>query len=255
MLLVRHTFTLDGLAGPEGLTDEAVWEYTRRQTIGSKFPASPPRYWLVFVADGKRRSRLFGAYENFGEVLGERTPQSRYYALQSSSLLASLRRRLVVQWPNDTINWVKPASSGSRLPVVEVADPVPVPFPGFDRMLITLDELQQVIESPRYRSWREVLASVQGVDLITDPEDGRQYVGKADGTERILGRWTAYAQSGHGGNVGLRQLLQEHPERAARLQFSILRVFGPDTPRTDVDASEEHYKRALMSRSFGLNRN
>ena len=33
-----------------------------------------------------------------------------------------------------------------------------------------------------------------------------RYVGKADGLERILGRWTAYARGGHGGNIALRDL-------------------------------------------------
>jgi hypothetical protein len=41
---------------------------------------------------------------------------------------------------------------------------------------------------------------VQGIYLITDSSNGKQYVGKADGTERILGRWKNYASDGHGGN-------------------------------------------------------
>jgi hypothetical protein len=32
-------------------------------------------------------------------------------------------------------------------------------------------------------------------------------------------------------------------------------VFGPSTSSSEVDAAEFHYKRALMSREFGLNRN
>jgi len=40
-----------------------------------------------------------------------------------------------------------------------------------------------------------------------------------------------------------------------RFLFSILRVFGPSTPSTEVDAAESHFKDALMTRKFGLNRN
>ena len=38
--------------------------------------------------------------------------------------------------------------------------------------------------------------------------------------------------------------------------FSILRVFDPSAPVTDVNAGESHFKKALMTpRQFGLNRN
>jgi len=41
---------------------------------------------------------------------------------------------------------------------------------------------------------------VQGVYLITDSSTDKQYVGKVNGTERILGRWKNYVSDGHGGN-------------------------------------------------------
>jgi hypothetical protein len=37
--------------------------------------------------------------------------------------------------------------------------------------------------------------------------------------------------------------------------FSILRVFDPNAPTTEVNAAESHFKRALATRHFGLNRN
>lgn len=44
-------------------------------------------------------------------------------------------------------------------------------------------------------------------------------------------------------------------DHARHFVFSILRVFGPSTSSSEVDAAESHYKRALMTRTFGLNRN
>ena len=44
-------------------------------------------------------------------------------------------------------------------------------------------------------------------------------------------------------------------DHARHFVFSILRVFGPSTSSSEVDAAESHYKRALMTREFGLNRN
>jgi hypothetical protein len=37
--------------------------------------------------------------------------------------------------------------------------------------------------------------------------------------------------------------------------FSILLVFDPNAPTTGVNAAEVHFKRALATRQFGLNRN
>jgi hypothetical protein len=55
--------------------------------------------------------------------------------------------------------------------------------------------------------------------------------------------------------VALRELKGIDTEHARHFLWSILRVFGPSTPMAEVDAAEAHYKRALMSREFGLNRN
>ena len=39
------------------------------------------------------------------------------------------------------MNWAKDATAASAFPVVEIADPVQVPFPGFDKLLISYSEL------------------------------------------------------------------------------------------------------------------
>ncbi|WP_255407455.1 GIY-YIG nuclease family protein [Yimella sp. RIT 621] len=85
--------------------------------------------------------------------------------------------------------------------------------------------------------------------MITDTRDGRQYVGKADGAETILQRWSDYATTGHGGNVELRGL------DPATFRYSILRVFDPATPTRVIDEAESHFKQALDTRKHGLNRN
>ena len=75
----------------------------------------------------------------------------------------------------------------------------------------------------------------------------------------------SYARDGHGGNLALRELAfpsvgsengaMVKTDHARHFVFSILRVFGPSTSSSEVDAAESHYKRALMTREFGLNRN
>lgn len=265
--LIRHSFKTgdhNGLRGPEDLTEERVREYTRSQGISPRqFPTDPARYWVILIADGQRRSRLYGTFENFGEVVAERTATYRFWDLRPSSFLAPLVDRLVVEWGNPR-TWHRRAVSAANLPVLEIADRDEVPFPGFDRVLLTHHELCDMISDHRYADWRVALSEVQGIYLITDSTNGRQYVGKADGAERILGRWTSYARDGHGGNVALRELAFESTrgdnarvktDHARHFLFSILRVFGPSTSSSEVDTAEAHYKRALLTREFGLNRN
>ena len=141
------------------------------------------------------------------------------------------------------------------MPVVEIADPARVPFPGFDNVLITHDELVAVVEDSQYPEWRTALAAVQGVYLVADTSSGELYVGKADGTERLLGRWSVYARDGHGGNVELRSLTEVDASHRRHFVFSILRVLGPTATTAEVDAAEAHHKRALLTRQYGLNRN
>ncbi len=264
--VIRHTFIPDdlyGLSGPEDVTAERVFDYTRSQDISTrKFPAAPERYWVAFIADGQRRARLFGSFENRGELVDKRTETVRYFDLRPSSFLESLADRLVVEWSSPR-NWHRRATSAADLPVLEIADRDKVPFPGFDRVELPYRQLQDMVTDARYADWRAALSEVQGIYLITDATNGKQYVGKADGAERIFGRWASYARDGHGGNVALRELAfvsagggpAARTNHARHFVFSILRVFGPSTSSSEVDAAESHYKRALMTREFGLNRN
>ncbi|MGB3764521.1 MAG: GIY-YIG nuclease family protein [Ornithinimicrobium sp.] len=129
------------------------------------------------------------------------------------------------------------------------------PAPRVRPVLVSQAELIEVIEDSRYASWRTALGAVQGVYLKADTNTGQLYVGKADGGDRLLGRWTAYARDGHGGNLALRHLAGLDPTHARHLVFSVLRVFGPSVPAANVDEAESHYKRALLTRQYGLNRN
>lgn len=255
VVVLRHTYTPNGLATQADLTPARLLAYVRKQRLGNKLGKTPPGVWLNFMADGGRRSRFLTAYDNLGEVPGERTDSHRFFDLRPSDALKSLQDRLVVEWSGDTVNWAKPAATAARFPVVEIADPVEVPFPGFDKLLLDHAELITMVQDRRYASWRSALSAVQGIYLIADTSTGQLYVGKADGGERILGRWTAYARDGHGGNQALRQLAGLDPTHARHFRFSLLQVFGPASTTSEIDEAESHFKRALLTRQHGLNRN
>lgn len=247
-IAIRHAYTTE----PDGIhadsTDDEILAYTSTQSASPfKFLAAPPKFWIVFIREGGSEARLWSVVENRGEVWNN--GMTRGFGLSQTEQLAELRSRLVVGWRSPRTWWMRGATAAGY-PVHSIADAQPIPFPGFDRLVLNYSQLQAVMREPRYASWCTALASVIGIYLITDTRDGRQYVGKADGAENIRQRWSAYAANGHGGNVELRGL------DPSTFRYSVLRVFDPSTPLSEINLAESHYKLVLDSRvPHGLNRN
>ncbi|MBK0419139.1 GIY-YIG nuclease family protein [Leucobacter sp. CSA1] len=250
-LVIRHAYVKQHENGFSGIhadsTDQEILEYTWNQAADpQRFPSVPPRFWVVFVKEGGDQARLWSVLENRGEVTND--GERRVFDLVASEHMEDLQHRLVIEWRSPRSWWMRAATAASYA-VMGIADAEPVPFPGFDHLILDYALLQAVMREHRYASWRTALSSVMGVYLITDTRDGRQYVGKADGAESIRQRWNVYAANGHGGNVELRSL------NPASFRFSLLRVFDPATPASVIDAAESHFKTALDTRRHGLNRN
>jgi len=251
-LVIRHAYVREhedtGLPGLHAdSTDDEILAYTAQQSAKPRiFPVDPSRFWVVFVREGGDRARLWSVLENHGETSNE--GGLRTFDLVVSERMADMRNRLVIGWRSPR-TWRLNGATAAGYPVMEIADAQPVPFPGFDRLVLDHVQLQAVMREHRYASWRTALSSVVGIYLITDTSDGRQYVGKADGAESIRQRWSAYAANGHGGNVELRTL------EPSSFRFSLLRVFDPATPTRVIDETEGHFKLTLDTRMHGLNRN
>jgi len=249
-LVLRHAYVREHEDGNRGIhadsTDTEILEYTSGYSVSGQFPKIPPRYWVVFIKEGGDQARLWSVVENHGEA--ENDGALRRFDISETEHMSDLRKRLVVGWRSPRTWWMRGVTAATY-PVVGIADAEPIPFPGFDRLVLSHVQLQAVMREHRYASWRTALSSVFGIYLITDTSDGRHYVGKADGEESIRQRWHAYATNGHGGNVELRGL------DPSSFRFSLLRVFDPSTPTRDIDAAESHFKDALDSRRHGLNRN
>lgn len=251
-MVIRHAYVREhedsGVSGIHAdSTDTEILQYTGNQSANTRrFPAVPPRFWVVFIREGGDQARLWSVVENRGEIASNEV--RRIFDVVESEHMADLRGRLVIGWRSPRTWWMR-ASTAATYPVMGIADAEPVPFPGFDWLFLEYSQLQALMSEHRYASWRTALAPVAGVYLITDTCDGRQYIGKADGVETICQRWKAYATNGHGGNVELRGL------DPTKFRFSILRVFDPSTPAQIINSAETHFKIALDTRRHGLNRN
>ena len=109
-------------------------------------------------------------------------------------------------------------------------------------------------------SWRNALAHVKAVYVITDTSDGRLYVGSASGeADGLWQRWTAYANVNNltGGNVKLEALAAQHGAGhiVSHFQYSILEIFDKKTRDQTILQREAFWKLALNSQANGFNVN
>lgn len=251
VLAIRHTFVElhdDGnpVLSPHS-TNEDILNYTATQSSDAqKFPRNPPRFWAVFIKDHGRAARFHAIYQNRGVLTDNGT--LRHFDLRLTNLLADYKDRLVIDWAAP-IRWHVSGESASKYRILEITQQRQLAFPGYYNFVLDYPTLQAVTTRARYEQWRTALASIKAIYLIADAHDGKLYIGKADGAEGLLQRWTAYAHTGHGGNTELRH------RHSATFRFSILQVFDPTTPAYLINEAESHYKRALLTQGFGLNRN
>lgn len=130
------------------------------------------------------------------------------------------------------------------------------PFPGHDSINVSLAELQVVVRQSR-SDWRGALEHMKGVYVIHDKTSGKAYVGSAYNDTGIWSRWSQYAETLHGDNVDLRDLVEEKgPERVGEdLTFALLEFWSMRTSDAFVLEREKYWKDVLLSREFGHNLN
>jgi hypothetical protein len=161
--------------------------------------------------------------------------------------------RLVVRFKNRSQTMVRRARS--VIDDCEVAQILPSVFdddifPGYDQVNVSWQDLRRILTK---ESWRTALENQKGVYLITDLSNGKKYVGSAYGDQMLLGRWSAYAITGHGGNVELMSLELEYIKENFR--FAILDIFKSTTDDRIILSRESWWKTVLDTREHGYNRN
>lgn len=127
-------------------------------------------------------------------------------------------------------------------------------FPGFDSVCISHEKLKLII-SQVTQSWHGALANIKGVYLIADTNTGKLYVGCANGNAGIWDRWASYAVTGHGGNVELMKLIGTDKDYAYNFQYSILEIADSHRSDQSIESRESHWKKVLLSRPHGYNKN
>lgn len=130
-------------------------------------------------------------------------------------------------------------------------------FPGYEDIDLPFEELETIVRNQKI-DWKTALSNCKGIYLITDVSTGLRYVGSAYNEGGIWQRWCEYINSGHGGNVELRKLVQDPSLLYCRanFKFSLLEHRSMQTSTESIIRREGFWKSILLSRThFGLNKN
>ena len=238
-------------------------EYQRFQ-IKNKFKNA--KYIAVF-APGRGTSAIFlGIWEIVGSVLIKdytdemhfriddnnfpadwHNVDGEWYDLIMTKMLEDLSERVVIEWGKSTVSWVQTKDKE----IIEIKRKKKVSeFISYDDVQLKYEDLKNIIKNQDSNyNWFSALSAVNGIYLIKDNNSGKLYVGSAYGENGIWGRWTTYANNGHGGNIELKD------KDPINFEFSILEIISSIVSIDTVIERENRWKEKLGSRQFGLNSN
>ena len=179
------------------------------------------------------------------------------YHLQKIPETEEYAGRMYISFKNKVRNFIRLGESIQSELVICAITPERLAFgefPGYRNVVLDRNSIGAILRL-NLQSWRTALSVVKGIYVLTDRDGGKLYVGKADGSEGIWGRWKYYFGSGHGGNVGLKEAFGTGDEnRLQNITFAILEVLDPHAGEGEIDCRETHWKQILLSREFGYNR-
>ena len=260
--LIRHALTDKGFKSC--YDKNMVLEYTRQQKSGF---SKNYDYWCVFISGKGTLAKLFACYRvgnsvpDTPDAMPKDFPhqewfqgENAYFDLEHIDLLKDYEGRLTIDWGNSARMWHQKGTT--EKPIVAIQADEKKVFSGFENLILTYDELKEIVENPTiYEAWHTALSSVNAIYLIVDQETGKQYVGSAYGKDGLLGRWSCYVNSLHGNNKLMKELICAYPERYHHFQFSILQILPKTVTDDEVIQTESLYKKKLLTVPFGMNDN
>lgn len=216
---------------------------------------------FVFSLAQDRHDPTLWLFGGVFEVLARSgVPGERSYTVElREDLMGAFIRRLVVRLT--LVGRQRRRTMESCIDAMTVTSILPEPywgdpFPGHDRINHSLAEITAVVQQNR-PEWRIALESMKGVYVITDSLTGERYVGSAYGDTGIWQRWSYYAETIHGDNVGLKAFVERVGADYARqnLRFALLEFWSMRTDDQYVLDRETYWKNVLLSRTLGHNKN
>lgn len=229
------------------------------------------KYIAAFMGTNKTEALFIGMYEIIESVAGSEVaslmPEDYpypehfaddyiYYKMQKLDVMSDMDKKLVIDWGQATRSWFQWANNDKE--VLSISNRDEIEFPGYEEMILSYADLGDIVDGEiRYRKWIEALKNVNGIYLICDTKRNKQYVGSTYNDDGILGRWTEYYKTHHGGDVDIKEHLRKYPDAYYDFQFTILRILPKNVADKEAIRVEGIYKNKLCTRNpeYGLNRN
>lgn len=177
-------------------------------------------------------------------------------SLEWVDLLKEYEGKLVIDWGGSARMWHQKATTPK--PIVAIESRNQKSFVGFEKLLLSFDQLKEVVENAAdYELWQAAMSAVNAVYLIVDTKTGDRYVGSTYGYDGLLGRWSVYVSTcGHGNNKGIISHLKDERNSCHDLQFSVLQVLPKSLPDNQIIDTETLWKKKLLTyEPFGMNAN
>jgi|GEM_PF-538455 len=170
-----------------------------------------------------RKSDFSGAPAYLKKAHADGKPRI-WYDLEEIAGFESLRGRVIIQWSG--MGWFQRKDRE----VFQVLPPGnQVGFPGYQNVVLTWQELKDIIATPSlHRDWKVALSATSGIYRIVDTKSGKIYIGSAYGERGLWRRWETYAKTGHGGNKLLK------PLDPSRFRWSICQLRWGGAPGLDL---------------------
>jgi hypothetical protein len=266
--LARHKDSREGVNFEE-LVHSGMFEIY--QTYQERDVFKDCDYVVSFIEGGRNQALLVGVYEVVDKISVKGVPEeykkyfgpeakkdsAHKYTLVKLDGFKAFEKRLVFEWFVGSRSWFRILSKETDIKILQwQPEGYVTDFPGYDDVILSYIELEKIINNPSgNKVWHDQLSSGKGVYLILDRKTGSLYVGSATGARGFLGRWSDYANDGHGGNKRLIDIVSNDERRKYDFQFSILKAVASTTVYEDIIKEEIKYKRKLGTRVFGLNPN
>jgi len=175
------------------------------------------------------------------------------YEYQTISEFEKYFGRVIINYHNTATNLIRNAESViNDCVVVQILEDTfdNDIFPGYENVHISWSDLNRIIDK---NTWKTAIENQKGVYLITDKKTGKMYVGSAYGENMILGRWTSYVKTGHGGNKELKDIEFDYIKQ--NFWFSILDIYKSTIDDNVILKREAWWKNTLQTKEFGFNKN
>ena len=261
-LLIRHSLKHQRFIN--AYRDGFIREYTQKQS---------PHFFdgydkvIVFSADEGTTAKYLKSYEiRHGEVPSISQDCSPFllkpykdeimhplFEIDQDPLM-QYENKLFIEWGKAAVKWYQKGINEKF--ITQLVNTSQFVFPGYENVILTYNELKQIIDNrTTYSDWHFALSSINAVYVITDCSSGKNYIGSSYNKNGLLGRWSEYAATIHGGNEVFNRLIVQDSSAHLHFQYTILKVLPKDITAIEAVEVENLYKRKLQTIQFGYNHN